>query len=160
MARTELQPPRDPLWSPWGDRLIAVLAVGVALCLAWWWVGSSYFDLPLSTYLSWKPFDQPTQVPPHFPEALLKWHYFGDFQESRWWGLDVLQGRSPYRYVNIYPPFAPFVMVPFAALPISLSLIVYVAASIVALLVPAWMLLRGLRAPERVLVVALVGQVL
>jgi hypothetical protein len=145
------------VWSPWGDRLLAVLAVGLALCFVWWWIGTAYLDLPLSTYLSWKPLDAPSQVPPHFPSAILHEHYFGDFQESRWWGLDILGGESPYGFLNIYPPFATWVMVPFALLPLTPAFVVYAVLSAAAILLPAWLLLRGLRPSHRVIVVSLVG---
>lgn len=157
MASTDARQDPPSLWSPWGDRLLAAMAVGLALCAAWWLIGTSYLDLPLSTYLSWKPWDTPTPVPPNVPEALLGWHYFGDFQESRWWGVDILHGRSPYRYFNIYPPFATVLMVPFAAIPLAPAWAIYVVLTVAALLVPAWLLLRDVKSVHRVIVVALVG---
>lgn len=157
MSSTGSSPTSESVWSQWGDRLLATLAVGLVLCIAWWWLGTTYLDLPLSTYLSWKPDDLPVAVPPHVPEAILGRHYFGDFQEARWWGSDVLEGRSPYRYLNIYAPLAPLIMVPFAALPLVPAFGAYCAISAAAMLVPAWMLLRGLRPARRIITVALLG---
>ena len=157
MASDDVQASRAPVWSPWGDRLLAVLAVGLALCFVWWWIGTAYLDLPLSTYLSWKPDDLPVAVPPHIPEAILGSHYFGDFQESRWGGVDILDGSSPYRFANIYPPGAAWFMVPFALLPVIPSFLAYIALTTAALLLPMWFLLRGVRPSLRLITIGLAG---
>lgn len=99
-------------WTPWGDRLLAALAIGLAIGLAGAWTlqyTSPGGNPNLVEVLSY-PLVDPTWMPPGVTQPYPLWgvHYFGDM----WYHIGFGEAQSPYIIAGRpaqYPPVAIYI---------------------------------------------------
>ena len=145
----------------WGKRLIAGLAVGLALASLRAWLGIFYLGQPVNEILIWKADDAPGLPRALYqPVKLFGNHYFGDFQEGISWGVLLVERHlSPYIDSVSYLPAAVLPFAALALLPLKASFAVYVSAMALGLLVPIWLMTAPIRTSERVLILCLLGTI-
>lgn len=147
----------DRTWSVWGIWLIAFVSVATALSLGWAWIDMFYRGVSVASVLSFNSNDFPWMPVHTSPVPIIGNHYFGDFQLPYAWGLNVRESISPYLGSAIpadYTPFAILFFTAFALIPVKSSAFLYLALTLVALLVPLWILLSPLDVARRCLVLA------
>ena len=100
-ATAPKNPTIQPRWNVWGDRLVGLGAVGVAIALAHAWMtqytnpqGNGFFSQKLSG-----PIEDLMPIPPDTPplQPLVGYHYFSDLQ------LAVAYGKTANPYLIDYP---------------------------------------------------------
>lgn len=101
MTSTPDEPTVQPRWNGWGDRLVGLGAVGIAVALAHAWMtqyanpaGNGFFSQKLSG-----PIEDLMPIPPDTAplEPLVGYHYFSDLQ------LAVAYGKTANPYLIDYP---------------------------------------------------------
>jgi hypothetical protein len=153
------QPLRMGSDADWGRRLIAGLAIGLALATVYGLVSVFYLGQPVNQFLSWRSDDIPALPRAMYqPVKLIGVHYFGDFQEGMSWGYTLVKEHvSPYSSLVIYLPAAMLPFIALAFLPLKTSFIIFTVATALGMLVPIWLMTRAMRTTDRLLIVCLLG---
>jgi len=145
-------------WSPWGTRLLALVAILVALSLGYDWVQQFYRQIPVNDSLSFLANDLPW-MPIHTQAVtIIGVHYFGDFQLPYAWAINVRHSLSPYlssQYPANVPPFEILCFIPFTLLSVGPATILFLVISIFVYVMPIWFLLSPMGSSSRIVVIAL-----
>lgn len=145
------------IWTPWGTRLATGLTLALVLSLGWIWVATFYLDQPTSEILSWSIADLPEQITNPERYSSLGVHFFSDFAiPIDWVETSRAMTTSPYGPGVVYLPFAILFFWPFALLPATLSLTLFVAGTLSSLLAGFWFLLRPLPPSSRLILTFLI----
>jgi hypothetical protein len=145
------------LWTPWGTKLAVLLTVALVFSLAWLWLATFYLEQPSSEILSWVVADLPAHITNPERYSAVGNHYFSDFIiPIDWVDQARQQASSPYGPGVVYLPFAIVFFWALALLPAAVSLVLYMAATLSALVAAFWLLLRPL-APSTRLILTLVA---
>ena len=142
-------------WLPWGDRLVAVLAIGMVISLAAAWI-MQYADVEgnpgLVERISYTVVD-PTGMPPGVtrPYPLIGLHYFGDM----WYHIGFGEALTPYIISGRpaqYPPIAIYVFKAWGIFGYPAALAIMTALNIALLSAFAWRAI-GAAVPSRKVII-------
>ena len=143
--------------SRWVARSTALMCVVLSMAAIRSWVGIFYWNQPISEWLSWVSVDPPYLPTDLVPATeLLGNHFFGDYQEFRSWGVLWIQhGISPYEIGVSYPPLGVLASIPFVFVTPKVGYAAFAIVSAAGVLLPLWMLLRGVSPSVKVIVLSL-----
>jgi Glycosyltransferase family 87 len=151
------------LWTKtarWKSRLIATSMILFAASFTWLWIQVFYLKVPANSFLSFASSD-PFYLPPHIKVGtLLGVHYFGDFQIEYAYGHLLRVGVSPYVGTFIHDDQSPFSAVVFSSISVisaKKAAILYFSATLIALFIPSWKLLRSETPSDRLTIIGLLG---
>lgn len=145
-------------WTRWGDRLLAFLALGLAVSLAYAWTLQYYNpDVKLISIISYKVDDPSWMPPPQISQPMLGLHQFGDLQ------LALGYARTPN-------PYDPALLLPAQTPPVGIwewklldifgesgALFMYVTLSVGLLAAALWLNLGKMAASRKLLAVVMFG---
>ena len=144
-------------WSPWGDRLLAALVVGLGLSLAWAWTMQYADPSGMADFigLSYAAVD-PTWMPPGVTHPYPLWgvHYFGDM----WYHIGFGEAQTPYIIAGRPAQYVPIAIYVFKAwgifgYPAALALMTVLNLGLISIY--AWVMLRAVAPSRKVVIIAL-----
>lgn len=152
-----MSPDSKVRWTPWGDRLLAALALALAIGIFGAWVlqyGNETGN-PNLIELSY-PVVDPSWMPPGVTQPYPLWgvHYFGDM----WYHIGFGEAQSPYIIAgrpSQYPPLAIYVFKLWGISGYPSALLIMTILNVALLSAFAWFFLAPVARSSRILIITL-----